>query len=86
MKKFIFTVFWMFVFLVIGFIVFVCLVETVFWLPPHPDLSSPAVQHTAMLIGFFDVCLVVGFPVIALILGICGVLPGTRRRKDLVQT
>jgi ABC-type Fe3+ transport system permease subunit len=50
---------------------------------PHQPASIDWLPNVGW-IGFW--LFVIGLPIIALILGICGVLPGTRRKKDLVQT
>jgi hypothetical protein len=85
MKKILFTILWMFVFFIVGLGIFGHLITTTLWIPPNADVSSPDVQHKAMRIGLVIWIFLIGLPVVALILGICGVLPGTRRRKDLPQ-
>lgn len=85
MKKSIFTLFWMAGSFVAGLVIFFSLINSVLWIPAH-DVSSPDVQRKALDIGLSIWILLIGVPLLALILGICGVLPGTRRRKDLVQT
>jgi len=51
-------------------------------LPPHltPEAMTPAAWHVAIF-GMIWVALFWLSPVVGLILGICGVLPGTRRQK-----
>ncbi len=86
MKKTIFTFLWMAASFIGGLVIFFSLINSVLWIPAHADVSLPDVQRKAMDIGLSIWILLIGVPLLALILGICGVLPGTRRRKDLVQT
>ncbi|MGA2868105.1 MAG: hypothetical protein ABSF34_02950 [Verrucomicrobiota bacterium] len=86
MKKIIFAVLWMFASFIIGLFIFGQIITTTLWIPAHADLSSPDVQRKAMDIGLVIWIFLIGLPLIALILGICGVLPGTRRGKNLVKT
>jgi hypothetical protein len=65
-------------------VIFFSLINSVLWIPAHADVSQPDAQRKALAIGLSIWILLIGVPLFALILGICGVLPGTRRRKDLV--
>ena len=76
----------MFASFIIGLFIFGQIITTTLWIPAHADLSSPDVQRKAMDIGLVIWIFLIGLPLIALILGICGVLPGTRRGKNLVKT
>jgi hypothetical protein len=70
----------------VGLVIFFSLINSVLWIPAHADVSQPDVQRKAMDIGLAIWILLIGVPLLAVILGICEVLPGTKRRKDLVQT
>ena len=85
MKKTIFTFLWMAGSFVAGLVIFFGLIESVLWIPAHADVSQPDVQRKAMDIGLAIWILLIGLPLLAVILGICGMLPGTKRRKDVVQ-
>jgi len=75
MKKAAFTVLWTFAFFAGGFITFVA------HIPPNAQVNWSEIQHT----GIADWLLAIPYPIAALILGICGKLPGTRRKKGLPQ-
>ncbi len=86
MKKTISVILWTVVSLIAGFVIAGFYAVNFSHLPPHPDVNSPEVQREAMHIGFVCFSGVFALPIVTLILGICGVLPGTKRGKDLVQT
>jgi hypothetical protein len=86
MKKTKFILLWMFGCFVAGLVIFFSLINSVLWIPAHADVSSPDVQHKALAIGLSAWILLIGVPLLALILGVCGALPGTRQRGDLIQT
>lgn len=83
MKKTIFTLFWMAGSFVAGLEILFILINSVLWIPAHADVSSPDVERKALAIGLSIWVLLIGVPLLAMILGICGVLPGTRRHKNL---
>jgi hypothetical protein len=86
MKKTIFTLLWMIAVFIVGLAVFAIFTFFIMPLPPHADPTSPGVQHTVMIYGLVSWLFPFGLPILALILGIIGKLPGTHGRKDLVQT
>jgi hypothetical protein len=81
MKKTILTILWMIAFSAVGLTIF-CILMMKF--PPSP-FPTPEADHQEELACLVGVSFSIGLPIIALILGICGVLPGTSRRKNLVQ-
>jgi hypothetical protein len=85
MKKIIFIILWAIITYVVGLAVFAIYAFAINPLPPHADVKLPEVQHQVMSIGFVSLIFTILLPIVALILGICGVLPGTHRRKDFVQ-
>ena len=86
MKKVIAIILWSVFSLLVGFVVAGVFAVQFSHLPPHPDLSSPEVQRQAMHIGLVCFLSVLVLPAVTLILGICGLLPGTRRHKSLPVT
>jgi uncharacterized BrkB/YihY/UPF0761 family membrane protein len=86
MKKTIFTLLWMIALCIVGLVVFAIFITAIMPLPPHADPTSPDVQHKVMIYGLVSWVFPIGLPILALILGIFGKLPGTHGRKDLVQT
>jgi len=86
MKKIMFSFLWTFISFIVGNAIFFSLISSVLWIPAHADVSQPDVQRKALDIGLSIWIFLIGIPFITLILGFCGVLPGTRRRKDFVQT
>jgi len=83
--KIIFSFLWMLGSFIAGNAIFFTLISSALWIPPHADVSQPEVQRKALDIGLSIWIFLIGIPFITLILGFCGVLPGTRRRKDSVQ-
>jgi hypothetical protein len=79
MKKTIFIIFWTFAFFIVGLAIFAIYVMAVNPVPSHADATSPEVQHWAMNAGLVSWIFPIGLPILVLILGICGKLPGTRR-------
>jgi hypothetical protein len=86
MKKTIFTLLWMIALCIVGFVVFTIFILAVMPLPPHADPTSPDSLHRVMVYGLVSWLFPIGLPILALILGILGKLPGTHGRKDSVQT
>jgi hypothetical protein len=82
MKKTIFIILWMITFWIAAIIVWSVGVA----LFAHPSQAMSWSDEKTRVIMFLDQLGFYGFPVLALILGIFGKLPGTRSRKDLVQT
>jgi heme/copper-type cytochrome/quinol oxidase subunit 2 len=86
MKKTIFTILWMLAFFVIGLIVFGVFAYAMVQSSPHPTDPASFSVTKVRLIMLVDWLCPIGLPILALILGILGKLPGTHGRKDLVQT
>ncbi|MGA2246398.1 MAG: hypothetical protein ABSH48_15490 [Verrucomicrobiota bacterium] len=86
MKKTIFTFLWMAGSFVVGLVIFSSLINSILWIPAHADVSQPDVQRKARDIGLAIWILLIGVPLLSMVLSICGVLPGTKHRKDLMQT
>ena len=86
MKKTIFTLLWMIALCIVGFAAFAIFILDVMPLPPHVDPTSADSQHRVMVYGLVSWLFPIGLPILALILGIFGKLPGTQGRKDVLQT
>ena len=85
MKKTIFTILWMLVFLSAGFVIF-CFAGYVIARPGIRSTGTSTLDDNKVrLIMVIDWLCVYGLPILALILGIFGKLPGTRIRKDLAH-
>ena len=82
MKKSLFVILWMFASFVVGALIFMALVLTVLWIPANADTSLPDIQRKGLLMGIADFALPIGLPLLALILGIFGKLPGTQSKKQ----
>jgi hypothetical protein len=84
MKKILFTVVWMIVFFLIGFVVFgafaVTMAQTF-----HAPAAAALDYWKVRLIMVVDWLAPIGLPILALMLGIFGKLPGTRSRNPLAQ-
>ena len=84
MKKTMFTILWMLAFFIVGFIIF-----SVFTLVMahtfHTQDQASLDDWKVRLIMLVDRLGPIGLPVLALILGIIGKLPGTQSQKDLVS-
>jgi hypothetical protein len=85
MKKTIFTILWMIAFFIVGFIIFGIFSYVMVESSPHPTDPTSIPVGTVRLIMLVDWLCPIGLPVLALILGLFGKLPGTWSRKDLVQ-
>ncbi len=85
MKKTIFTILWMLAFFVVGLIIFGVFSYAMVQSSPHPTDPAALTDTKVRLIMLVDWLCPIGLPILALILGILGRLPGTRGRKDLVQ-
>jgi hypothetical protein len=86
MKKTIFTILWMLAFFTVGFIIFGVFSYAMVQSSPHPTDPASFSDSKVRLIMLVDWLCPIGLPILALILGILGKLPGTHGRKDLVQT
>jgi len=86
MKKILFILLWMMTFFVFGFVVFGLFDTVIMPISPQADHSTPAVQHKELILGVISLVCVFGLPLVALILGIVGKLPGTQSRKDVDET
>jgi len=82
MKKSLFVILWMFTSFVVGIVIFMSLIMTVLWIPANADVSSPDIQRKGVLMGLADFALPIGLPLLALIFGIFGKLPGTQSKKQ----
>ena len=82
MKKIIFTIVWIIVFFV--FHVIIWSVGVALW--AHPSQAMSWSDQKTDLIMLLDRVGFYGFPSLALVLGIFGKLPGTRSKKQFVQT
>jgi uncharacterized membrane protein len=85
MKKIIFSMLWALAFFLAGLIVFVVYVFTHIQRAPFPEAGTAEVNFRLAMVGILSVLAVAAAPLAGFILGLCGVLPGTRRRKDLGQ-
>ena len=85
MKKTIFTILWMFAFCIIGICIFAGFGAFMASLFHHP-YDEAADKSKVIAIMVVDWLCPIGLPILALILGIRGKLPGTQSRKILVQT
>jgi len=81
MKR-IFIILWMITFWIVAIIVWSVGVA----LFAHPSQAMSWSDQKTQAIMLLDRLAFYGFPSLALILGVFGKLPGTRSRKDLVQT
>jgi len=85
MKKIIFSFLWAIVSFVLGSAIFFSLISSVLWIPAHADVSQPDVQRKALDIGLSVWIFFIIIPLSMLILGFCGILPGTRQQKGSMQ-
>jgi hypothetical protein len=77
---FVVAILWALAFFLAGLIVFVVYVFTHIQMPPYPERGTSEVEFRLATAGILSVLATLIFPFVGLILGICGVLPGTRRR------
>jgi hypothetical protein len=77
MKRTIFSILWMVAFFAVGLTIS-CILLMKF--PPSP-LPTPEEYNQTELAIRVGVSFCIGLPIVALMLGILGKLPGTRRRK-----
>jgi hypothetical protein len=84
MKKTIFTILWMLAFFVVGFIICGVFSFAMVESSPHPADPAALTDTKVRFITLVDWLCLIGLPILALVLGIFGKLPGTRSRKDLV--
>jgi hypothetical protein len=80
-QKSLFVILWVFTSFIIGMLIFMSLVMTVLWIPANAGVSSLDIQRKGVLMGMAHFALRIGLPLLALILGIFGKLPGTRSKK-----
>jgi hypothetical protein len=81
MKKTIFIVLWMIVFLAFHFVIF----SVGVFVFAHPSQAMSWSDQKTQMIMFLDRLGFIGFPSLALVLGIFGKLPGTRSKKGFVE-
>ena len=84
MKKSYIRVLWMFGFFAVGLILYAIFVTEILPWSFHDD--DAALRHKEEANAIVGVILMIGLPILALILGTRGVLPGTRHKKDMVKT
>jgi len=82
MRKTLFTILWVIDFFVVGYVLFIGFGAGIATCIPSRPEAEAWMHSWPMLIGLVDF-VAHGLPVLALILGICGVLPGTRSRRNL---
>jgi len=82
MRKTIFTALWVIDFFVVGYVLFVGFGAAVATFIPSRAEAEAWMHGQAMLISLVNF-VTHGLPVLALILGTCGVLPGTRSPRNL---
>ena len=83
MKKTIFPILWMFAFFLIGACIFAGFGAVIVLFVHQPLEASDRIKMLAVTI--VDWLGPIGLPILALILGIRGVLPGTRSKKHTAQ-
>jgi hypothetical protein len=81
MKKALFTILWMLTFFVIGLVIFAVFSLIMVQTTPHPTDPASFNNHKVWLIMVVDWLFPIGLPIIALLISICGLLPGTRSSK-----
>jgi hypothetical protein len=86
MKKTIFTVLWMLAFFMVGFVIFIVFGSVMVRSIPHPADPAPSELYKAGLITVVDWLGPIGLPILALVLGIFGKLPGTRSHRQASPT
>jgi len=82
MRKTIFIVLWVIDFFVVGYVLFIGFGAAIAIFIPSRAEAEAWMRGRMMLIGLVDF-VAHGLPVLGLILGICGLLPGTRSRGNL---
>jgi hypothetical protein len=86
MKKAIFTVLWVLAFFMVGFVSFIVFGSVVVRSIPHPADPAPSELYKADCITVVAWLGPIGLPILALVLGIFGKLPGTRGHKQASPT
>ena len=81
MKKVVVTILWIFCSFIVGIVVFAVFGYVMVQSSPNPTNPASLDDYKVRLIMVVDWLFPIGLPIIALILGICGVLPGTRSKK-----
>ena len=84
MKKSYIRVLWMFGFFAVGLILYAIFIRDILPWSFHDDDS--ALRHKEEANAIVGVILMIGLPILAMILGTRGVLPGTGHKKDLEKT
>lgn len=87
MKRALFTILWLLASFVGGVALLICVTLLVsLTIPRNVDVTQPEVppemRGRALMVGLAYYLFLFGLPVLALVLGIRGKLPGTRRKKD----
>lgn len=84
MKKILFTLLWMFLFFQVGVAIIIGLIAILGNTGQLPNnLFSPAGRATHVGLLLVHIVFVYGLPALALLLSLCGILPGTRRQKSV---
>ncbi len=78
-----FTILWTFASLLIGFVMLTIAAIIVIQISPHAHYPDAIVQHQNVLANFTACLFLVGLPILVMILGIRGKLPGTRSSRSL---
>jgi hypothetical protein len=86
MKKTLIAFRWFFASLIVGLVILGILIISGLYVPPDTEVTSEGVSRKALYTGLTIWIFLIGTPLLALILGIRGRLPGTQSRKSLVQT
>jgi hypothetical protein len=79
MKKALFIALWVFLFLVVAFLIWGLMCS--FWEPPEAPFWTDQQRQQWRQLCFYGWIILLGLPVVAMILGFLGVLPGTRTKK-----
>jgi amino acid permease len=82
MKKTMFTVLWVFDFFVVGYVLFIGLGAAIATFIPNRAEAEAWMRGQALLISLVNL-VSHGLPVLALVLGIFGLLPGTQNSENL---
>lgn len=84
MRKTLFTVLWVVDFFVVGYVLFIGFGAAIaIYIPNRPEAEA-WMRGRMILVGLVDF-VAHGLPVLALILGVCGVLPGTQSRRNFEE-
>jgi heme/copper-type cytochrome/quinol oxidase subunit 2 len=86
MKKALFTILWMFIFFIVGLVIFAVFSFVMVQSSPRPTDAASLNNHEVWLIMLVDWLFPIGLPIFALIMSIRGVLPGTRSKKPSLDS